>query len=637
MKQLTALLTAALLLFSLPAAAWAEDAASAAEPAPAVQTAPPSDSIPSGAVEPVPDVQAAPPSDSVPSGVVESVPALLTSPDAPAGGYINPEGETVSENQNGVVMNINDGTVGTNRGTVEVNNGTVDVNAMSGTVITNNGTVGLTTNNGIVVTNNGTVPRNSPYGTVTENNGTITTNAGTLETNTKAGTVTTNEGTVGTNAGSVQTNEGTVETNNGNVETNAQSGIVKNNYYSGRIKTNNGTVENNKGTVNNNYGTVETNASLATIEANRGIVEMNDGFVFDNFETVEINNETININRATIVVNNGVVTNVYCGTHPPEITFNLGEVQYSDTPEEVKYNAGKVFLNPFTSYGVVYANEAGEGSLLPQGVAEQILANVQNAEGILEGLVSNGDLVFTAAEYDTGDPAKNGELTFLTEADVSFANPGYTLSGWLDANNDNLEYALGQTVTVTAPLWLIPNWVLIPVTPPPTTSVPESSAASAPQAEEAGTYYLLVPAAAVQTQAWDLTNVSVTSSDPRVTKDSALPAAALRLSADLAGVIRTWPFQIEFDGEFLPTGSYSLSFHQDGTVTLLLSRTFLSTVAAGEHEITLYLHDAAIDVTILLTEPEPEETSLRARKAQLSGAFTNMPQSSAAGQKGKSG
>ena len=340
------------------------------------------------------------------------------------------------------------------------------------------------------------------------------------------------------------------------------------------------------------------------------------------------------------------VVNVVMNGDFREVTFNLGEVQCAITPDEVKYNAGEVYQEYFnededgdrtTWFGVVYANEAGEGSLLPQGVAEQILANVQNAEGILEGLVSSGDLVFTAAVYDTGDPAKNGELTLLTEADVSFANPGYTLSGWLDANNDNYEYALGQTVTVTAPLWLIPNWVLIPVTPPPTTSVPESSAASAPQAEEAGTYYLLVPAAAVQTQAWDLTNVSVTSSDPRVTKDSALPAAALRLSADLAGVIRTWPFQIEFDGEFLPTGSYSLSFHQDGTVTLLLSRTFLSTVAAGEHEITLYLHDAAIDVTILLTEPEPEETSLRARKAQLSGAFTNMPQSSAAGQKGKSG
>lgn len=606
MKQLTALLTAALLLFSLPAAAWAEDAASAAEPAPAVQTAPPSDSIPSGAVEPVPDVQAAPPSDIVPSGVVESVPALLTSPDAPAGGYINPEGETVSENQNGVVMNINDGTVGTNRGTVEVNNGTVDVNAMSGTVITNNGTV--KNNASTVETNNGTVETNAQSGTV--------------ETNTQGATVETNFGSVQTNEGTIEINMSMVQTNNGTVVTNR-----------GGVETNNETVETNTGLVVTNYGTVVTNT--LSIDKNCGTVESNDGVIVNNRSVVS-NSGTV-VNNGTVTVNKEYVVNVVMNGDFREVTFNLGEVQYSDTPEEVKYNAGKVFLNPFTSYGVVYANEAGEGSLLPQGVAEQILANVQNAEGILEGLVSNGDLVFTAAEYDTGDPAKNGELTLLTEADVSFANPGYTLSGWLDANNDNYEYALGQTVTVTAPLWLIPNWVLIPVTPPPTTSVPESSAASAPQTEEAGTYYLLVPAAAVQTQAWDLTNVSVTASDPRVTKDSALPAAALRLSADLAGVIRTWPFQIEFDGEFLPTGSYSLSFHQDGTVTLLLSRTFLSTVAAGEHEITLYLHDAAIDVTILLTEPEPEETSLRARKAQLSGAFTNMPQSSAAGQKGKSG
>ena len=606
MKQLTALLTAALLLFSLPAAAWAEDAASAAEPAPAVQTAPPSDSIPSGAVEPVPDVQAAPPSDIVPSGVVESVPALLTSPDAPAGGYINPEGETVSENQNGVVMNINDGTVGTNRGTVEVNNGTVDVNAMSGTVITNNGTV--KNNASTVETNNGTVETNAQSGTV--------------ETNTQGATVETNFGSVQTNEGTIEINMSMVQTNNGTVVTNR-----------GGVETNNETVETNTGLVVTNYGTVVTNT--LSIDKNCGTVESNDGVIVNNRSVVS-NSGTV-VNNGTVTVNKEYVVNVVMNGDFREVTFNLGEVQYSDTPEEVKYNAGKVFLNPFTSYGVVYANEAGEGSLLPQGVAEQILANVQNAEGILEGLVSNGDLVFTAAEYDTGDPAKNGELTLLTEADVSFANPGYTLSGWLDANNDNYEYALGQTVTVTAPLWLIPNWVLIPVTPPPTTSVPESSAASAPQTEEAGTYYLLVPAAAVQTQAWDLTNVSVTASDPRVTKDSALPAAALRLSADLAGVIRTWPFQIEFDGEFLPTGSYSLSFHQDGTVTLLLSRTFLSTVAAGEHEITLYLHDAAIDVTILLTEPEPEETSLRARKAQLSGAFTNMPLSSAAGQKGKSG
>ena len=529
MKQLTALFTAAVLLFSLSTAAWAEaeKAAQATEPVPVVQASDSSsDSVPSAA-ESVQDVQTESSSNSVPFVAGESVQtassgspsdsvpsaagAPQASPDTPEGETIIPEGSTVAENN---------GTVDTNQGTVEINNGTVTVNAETGTVITNNNTVTV--------------------------------------------------------------NSGTVKTNDGDV----------------RLST----------------GTIENNNSFAQ-------------------------------NSGTVIVNNGEVSDLTEG-ELPEVVFNLGQVQYCETPDEVKYNAGEEYRSSFniekddfdrtTWYGVVYANEDGEGFLLPQALSEQILEKPAEAKSILAGLVSSGDLVFTAAEYDSGDPGKNGILTLLSEADLSFEKSGYTLSGWLDARHNNTAYALGETVTVTAPLWLIPNWVLIPV--PSSGVVPESSgAATAAQTGENGSFYLLVPAASLQSESWDLSSVTVTSPDPRVTQDSSLPAAALRLSADLADVLRIWPLKVEFDGEILPYGSFSLSFHRDGTVTLLFSRTFLNTQPEGEHEVTLFLQDTEIDVTILLTEPSPEETSLRARKAQLSGAFTNMPQSSAGSQKGKSG
>ena len=228
-----------------------------------------------------------------------------------------------------------------------------------------------------------------------------------------------------------------------------------------------------------------------------------------------------------------------------------------------------------------------------------------------------------------GHIVRHIKLPGANPMELGFEKAGYTLGGWLDAMHGNAEYAVGETVTVTAPLWLIPNWVLVPLPAEP--GEPEAAESGA------GPTYILVPAATEPTENWDLFNVSVRSEDPRVTQDSVLPAAALRVSAELAEDLRSGTLKVEFDGEILPSDSYSLNFHSDGTVTILFSRSFISTLAVGEHEIILCLQDAEIYVTLVLTESAPEETSLRARKAQLSGAFTNMPQSSAAGQKGKSG
>ena len=106
--------------------------------------------------------------------------------------------------------------------------------------------------------------------------------------------------------------------------------------------------------------------------------------------------------------------------------------------------------------------------LLPQVLSGQLLENAADAESILAGLVSGGGLVFTAAESDSGNPAKNGIITLLSEVDLGFEKSGYMLDGWLDANHDNKVYTLGDTVAVAAPLWLIPNWALITVPPPMT-------------------------------------------------------------------------------------------------------------------------------------------------------------------------
>ena len=420
----------------------------------------------------------------------------------------------------------------------------------------------------------------------------------------------------------MSTNRGTVIENNGTVENNV-----------GRIETNAGIVD-----VNASSGTVCVNGPTGTVTQNLNSIETNDGYVEFNGGTIKSNSGTVDVNIGKVIFNDGFV--IDSGKYgKEEVTFNISDVQCARSPDEVKYNAGRVFqytpdgddFNEVIYYGVVYSKDC-----LPQDVTLLFLLNAPDAKEQLYGEVNAGHLVFTTAKSDSGDPAVNGVLHLLTEEEVPFKNAGYSLDGWLDANNDNAEYAPGEDVTVTAPLWLMPRWVLIPVSPD--ADAPEDGKeAAAPKAGRNGTAYLAVPAAAPQAVSWELFIVTVTSSDPRVTKDSVLPTAALRLSADLAEVLRIWPLQIELDGEFLPSDSYSLTFHQDGTATLLFSRTLLSSLSTGEHEITLYLQNDMIDVTLLLTEPTPEETSSRARKYQASSAFTNQPESSAAGQKGKSG
>lgn len=399
-------------------------------------------------------------------------------------------------------------------------------------------------------------------------------------------------------------NEGTVILNSGKVEINLENAAVE---------TNAGTVEDNRGTVivNELTGTVTTNDG--TIGTNYGLVECNVG-------VIEINSGDVDLNAGTVIFNDGAVTDA------PEavVLFNTGDVLCGSDPDEVMYNAGIVIqctpngddLDEVVYYGVVYSMDS-----LPQELAELLPADVSLAEETLYGLVSDGTLVFREAVSESGDPV----ITLLTEG-ASFQRDGYSLDSWLDANHDNAAYAPGETVTVTSPLWLIPNWVLISVPASPSRS--ESGRSSVP---------IAVPAAAEQTENWKLFYVTVSSSDPRVFPDSELPVAAIHLSADLAEDLRSGTLKVEFDGEILPSGSYSLSFHQDGTVTLLFNQSFLSTLSAGEHEVVLCLQNTDIYVTLLLTDPTPEETSLRARKHQLSGAFTNMPQSSAASEKGKSG
>ena len=419
-------------------------------------------------------------------------------------------------------------------------------------------------------------------------------------------------------------NDGTVNTNNGTVE------------------VNNGTVETNNGIVETNNGTVETNAEAGSVSENNGTVKTNNGFVNNITGTIENNNNCVE-NGGTVTVNSGSVYNGILGEDQPTVIFNSGEVNYCETPDEVKYNAGEVYIDyadgdsfeRVTYYGVVYANESGEGSLLPQALNEQLLENSADAESILTGLVSSGDLVFTAAVSDSGNSAKNGIIKLLTEAEISFKKAGCTLGGWLDANNNNAAYSVGQTVNVTAPLWLIPDWVLIPV--PTVADVPEN--AGPQQAEIISAPVYIVPAASPKTNSKKLKSfeITVAPSDPRVTKEEELPVAALRLSAELAEILNDLKLQIEFDGEMLASDCFSLTFHDDGTVTLLFSSTFLSTITEGEHEITLFLKDEEIDLTVLFTDPMSEDTSLRAGKDQLSAAITSNPQSSASSQKGKSG
>ena len=402
----------------------------------------------------------------------------------------------------------------------------------------------------------------------------------------------------------------------------------------GRLEMNHAsaTVETNAGTVSNNYGTVCVNDIGGTVSQNQELIQTNDGYVEFNADRIEINSGTVDYNIGKVIVNDGfVIDSGKYGT--AEVTYNTGVVQCDRSPDEVKYNAGVIFqytpngddFDKVIHYGVAYSL-----TYTPEELNVMLLNNPSDAYSILTGEVHSGHSAFTEAVYKSGYPEVNGVINLLTEEDLpEFQMSRCYLASWRDVNHDNAAYAPGEQVTVTAPLWLMPYWELIP--DPSTTVEPEAdNTAAAPS-------YYLVPASTEQTESWNLFNVSVTSADSRVTKDSVLPAAALRLSADLAEVLRYWTLRIEFDGEVLPSDSYSLSFHQDGTATLLFSRTFLRTQSAGEHEITLLLHDAEINVTILLTEPTPEETSLRARKAQLSGAFSNMPKSSAASQKGKSG
>ena len=424
-------------------------------------------------------------------------------------------------------------------------------------------------------------------------------------------------------AGAVlERNEGGIDTNNGTVNLNAPGG----------------TIETNKGTVQDNYGNINTNdrgatvtANAGTVQINQGTVKTNDGTIGLNAGTAELNYGEIKDNLQKVTLNFGTVTNGSRGHR--EVLFNADEVICAGSTDEVKYNAGVVKMDyangdsydQVICYGVVYANETGDNRYLPKTVLNQLQATPQDANGILRW----DGLAFREAESDSGKPEKDGSIILLSAAELGFEKAGYTLGGWLDAMHGNAEYAVGETVTVTAPLWLIPNWVLAPLPAEP--GEPEAAESGA------GPAYILVPAATEPTESFDLFNVSVRSEDPRVTQDSVLPAAALRVSAELAEDLRSGTLKVDFDGEILPSDSYSLNFHSDGTVTILFSRSFISTLAVGEHEIILCLQDAEIYVTLVLTEPAPEETSLRARKAQLSGAFTNMPQSSAAGQKGKSG
>lgn len=383
------------------------------------------------------------------------------------------------------------------------------------------------------------------------------------------------------------------------------------------------------GTVNPEDNVVAENGSGAVMDVNNGVVEINNG--------------TIDANNGTVIVNTGFLVNSASGDTAPEVTFNTGEAIYFNSPDEVKYNAGEVFrdyphgddFERTSYYGVVYANENGDGLLLPEALCEQLLSDGAEAEAVLSGLVESGDLIFSEAVSDSGDPALNGVITLLTEAEAPFRKSGYDLDGWMDANQNNAPYALGATVTVTAPLWLIPRWVLIQVTPPAEES--GSVDPTPPQAQESKATYVLVPAPAGNNTVWDFSNVTFTSSDERVAMGSISPTPTLTLSSDLTELLRSCPLKVEFDGESLPSGYFSLSYRQDGTAVLLFSRTFVSSLPDGEHDIVLILNDTEIAVTMLLAAPTAEESPLRARKADHSGAFTNMPQSSAAGQKGKSG
>lgn len=319
-------------------------------------------------------------------------------------------------------------------------------------------------------------------------------------------------------AGAVlESNEGGIGTNNGTVNLNALGG----------------TIETNKGTVQDNYGNINTNDKGATVTANAGTVQMNlgtvktnDGTIGWNAGTAELNYGGINGNLQKVTLNFGTVTNDRHG----QVLFNAGEVICARSTDEVKYNAGVVKMDYASGdsydqvicYGVVYANETGDNRYLPKTVLNQLQATPQDANGILRW----DGLAFREAESDSGKPEKDGSIILLSAAELGFEKAGYTLGGWLDAMHGNAEYAVGETVTVTAPLWLIPNWVLVPLPAEP--GEPEAAESGA------GPAYILVPAATEPTESWDLFNVS-------------------------------------------------------------------------------------------------------ARKAQLSGAFTNMPQSSAAGQKGKSG
>lgn len=105
----------------------------------------------------------------------------------------------VGTNNGTVETNTDTGVVAGNVGTVKTNDGTVWTNHSSGTIETNNGTVGWINEEGQVVsdrgnygtieTNNGTVLINQNIGTVETNNGTVEENYGTVETNAIDGVV----------------------------------------------------------------------------------------------------------------------------------------------------------------------------------------------------------------------------------------------------------------------------------------------------------------------------------------------------------------------------------------------------------------------------------------------------------------